>query len=135
MSLGAALMVPTRLYVKSALEAIRTGAIKGLAHITGGGITENLPRILADGLCAEIDLTSFAMPAVFSWLAQTGNIAPEEMLRTFNCGLGLIAVCDAEKAGHAIDAFGVAGERAYRIGRLIGSEGAASVRYQGALPL
>ena len=135
MSLGAALMVPTRLYVKSALEAIRTGAIKGLAHITGGGITENLPRVIPDGLGAELDLTAVAVPAVFSWLAQTGNIAAEEMLRTFNCGLGLIAICDAEKAGHALDAFGLAGERAYRIGRLVRSDGPAAVHYQGTLPL
>ena len=135
MSLGAALMVPTRLYVKSALEAIHTGAIKGLAHITGGGITENLPRVLPDGLCAELDLTRLSVPAVFSWLAQSGSIAAEEMLRTFNCGLGLIAICDAEKAGHAIDAFGMAGERAYRIGRLLRHEGPALVRYQGALSL
>ncbi len=135
MSLGAALMVPTRLYVKSALEAIRTGAIKGLAHITGGGITENLPRVIPDGLSAELDLTAVAVPAVFSWLAQTGNIAAEEMLRTFNCGLGLIAICDAEKAGHALDAFGLAGERAYRIGRLVRSDGPAAVHYQGTLPL
>jgi phosphoribosylformylglycinamidine cyclo-ligase len=135
MSLGAALMVPTRLYVKSALEAIRTGAIKGLAHITGGGITENLPRVIPDGLSAELDLTAVAVPAVFSWLAQTGSIAAAEMLRTFNCGLGLIAICDAERAGHAIDAFGLAGERAYRIGRLVRSAGPAAVLYQGCLPL
>ena len=91
--------------------------------------------MLPDGLCAEVDLTSFSVPPVFSWLAQSGNIAAEEMLRTFNCGLGLIAICDAEKAGHAIDAFGMAGERAYRIGRLVRHEGPALVRYQGALSL
>lgn len=135
MSLGEALMTPTRLYVKAALEAIHTGAIRGLAHITGGGITENLPRALPDGLSAEIDLSSFPVPAVFAWLSQEGGIAPEEMLRTFNCGLGLIAVCDADKAGHALDAFGMAGERAYRIGRLVRSDGSSGVHYQGALSL
>jgi hypothetical protein len=92
-SLGEALLDPTRIYVKSLLSAIReTGAIKALAHITGGGFPENLPRVLPEGLAAEIDLGAMTVPPVFSWLARTGGVAPEEMLRTFNCGVGMIAV-------------------------------------------
>ena len=134
-SLGEALLAPTRLYVKSALEAIRTGGIKGLAHITGGGITENLPRALPEGLDAEIDLSSWTPPPVFSWLAKAAGIAAGEMLRTFNCGLGLIAIAEAGKAGHVIDAFGAAGEKALRIGKLVNGEGEAKTVYSGTLKL
>jgi phosphoribosylformylglycinamidine cyclo-ligase len=109
--------------------------VKGLAHITGGGITENLPRALPDGLDAEIDLSAWTPNPVFGWLAKSAGIAPEEMLRTFNCGLGMIAICDAEKSGHVLDAFGVAGEHAWRIGKLVKGEGEAAVRYTGALKL
>ena len=86
MTLGEALLAPTRLYVKSGLEAIRTGGVKGLAHITGGGITENLPRALPDGLDAEIDLSSWKPGPVFGWLSKSAGIEADEMLRTFNCG-------------------------------------------------
>jgi phosphoribosylformylglycinamidine cyclo-ligase len=134
-SLGQALMTPTRLYVKSALAALRTGAVKGLAHITGGGITENLPRALPDGLDAEIDLGAWTAPAVFGWLARSAGIAADEMLRTFNCGIGLIAVAEPMKAGQIIDSFGDAGEKAVRIGTLVGGEGEAKVRYTGTLRL
>ncbi len=134
-TLAEALLAPTRLYARAALEAIRTGGIKGLAHITGGGITENLPRALPEGLDAEIDLAAWTPPAVYSWLAQSGAIAPEEMLRTFNCGLGLIAIADAANAGHVLDAFGTVGERAMRIGKLVKGEGEAKVVYRGALAL
>ena len=133
--LGEALLAPTRLYVKSGLEAIRTGGVKGLAHITGGGITENLPRALPEGLDAEIDLASFTPAPVFGWLAKSAGIEEAEMLRTFNCGLGLIAVVEAEKSGHVIDAFGFAGEHATRIGRLVKGDGEAKVVYREALKL
>ena len=134
-TLGEALLAPTRLYVRSGLEALRTGAIKGFAHITGGGITENLPRALPDGLDAEIDLASWTPNPVFGWLSKNAGIAPEEMLRTFNCGLGMIAICDAELSGRVIDAFGGYGERPIRTGKLVGAEGEAAVRYNGALKL
>ncbi len=87
-SLGEALIAPTRLYVKSALAAIRTGGVKGLAHITGGGITENLPRALPDGLDAQVDLGAWTPLPVFGWLSKSAGIAAAEMLRTFNCGIG-----------------------------------------------
>ena len=134
-SLGETLLAPTRLYVKSALAAIRTGGVKGFAHITGGGITENLPRALPDGMDAEIDLSTWAPLPVFGWLSKSAGIAEKEMLRTFNCGIGLIAVVDAEKADEIISAFKAAGEAATRIGALVPGEGEAKVRYRGALKL
>jgi phosphoribosylformylglycinamidine cyclo-ligase len=135
MTLGEALLAPTRLYVKSALAAIRAGGVKGLAHITGGGITENTPRALPHGLDAEIDLDSWTPPGVFAWLAHAGDIAPDEMLRTFNCGIGLVAVAEEKHAGVIIEAFQNNGEKAKRIGSLVHGEGEAKVRYRGRLKL
>jgi phosphoribosylformylglycinamidine cyclo-ligase len=143
--LGAALLTPTRLYVKGALEAIRAahvkgsrvkgGGLKGYAHITGGGITENLPRALPEGLDAEVDLTSWTPAPVFGWLAQSAGIAPAEMLRTFNCGIGLVAVVAESAAGHVIDAFQNCGDKAVRMGKLIPGSGEAKVVYRGTLKL
>ncbi len=133
--LGEALLTPTKLYVKSALQALRVGGVKGFAHITGGGITENLPRALPKGLDAQIDLAAWKPLPVFGWLAQSAGIAEREMLRTFNCGLGLIAIVAAERAGHIIDAFGDCGERAMRIGTLVPGKDEAHVRYTGTLKL
>jgi phosphoribosylformylglycinamidine cyclo-ligase len=131
--LGEALLTPTRLYVKGALEAIATGGVKGLAHITGGGITDNLPRCLPDGLDAEVDLASFTPLPVFQWLAREGGVTEAEMLRAFNCGLGMIAVADEAHADAVIAAFGGGA----RIGRLVSSDGGgeAKVRYTGTLAL
>jgi len=134
-SLGEALLVPTRLYVRSCLEAIQTGGVKGLAHITGGGITDNLPRCLPQGLDAEVDLSAIAVLSVFQWLAKEAGIVESEMLRTFNCGIGMIAVSDEKNAGHVIDAFQEAGQQATRIGTLIKGDGEAKVVYRGALKL
>jgi phosphoribosylformylglycinamidine cyclo-ligase len=133
--LGEALLAPTCLYVKGTLSAIRTGGVKGLAHITGGGITENLPRALPEGLDAEIDLSAWTPPPLFGWMAKAAGIAEREMLRTFNCGIGLIAVADAARAGHIIDAFQEAGDRATRLGTLVLGESDPKVRYRGALKL
>jgi len=97
MTLGGALLTPTRLYVRSCLRAIReTGAVKGLAHITGGGFTDNIPRILPKHLGVDIDLARLPVLPVFRWLAQQGSIAEAELLRTFNCGIGMIAVVRAD---------------------------------------
>jgi phosphoribosylformylglycinamidine cyclo-ligase len=134
-TLGEALLAPTRLYIKSGLAAIRGGGVKGLAHITGGGITENLPRALADGLDAEIDLGTWAPPAVFGWLAKSAGIEEREMLRTFNCGLGLMAIVAADKADDAVAAFNANGESACVVGRLIKCDGEGKVVYRGALKL
>jgi phosphoribosylformylglycinamidine cyclo-ligase len=130
-SLGEALIAPTRLYVKPALAAIATGGVKGLAHITGGGITENLPRALPDGLDGLVDLSSWTPPAVFGWLSKSAGIAANEMLRTFNCGIGMIAVVEPDKADDVIAAFG----DGVRIGTLGEGDGEAKVRYTGTLKL
>jgi phosphoribosylformylglycinamidine cyclo-ligase len=134
-ALGEALLTPTRLYVKSALVAIRAGGVKGLAHITGGGITENTPRALPKGLDAEIDLGLWTPPPVFGWLARAARIEEREMLRTFNCGIGLIAVASEKSSGSVIDAFQESGDKAVRLGMLVPGEGEAKVRYRGALKL
>ncbi|MCY0094541.1 phosphoribosylformylglycinamidine cyclo-ligase [Hoeflea ulvae] len=136
-SLGAALLEPTRIYVKSLLAVIRsTGAIQALAHITGGGFPENLPRVLPQGLAAEVDLDAISAPAVFSWIAKTGGVAPQEMLRTFNCGIGMIAVVRATDADQVTRALEAEGESVVRLGRLIArAEGAPGVTYTGTLAL
>jgi phosphoribosylformylglycinamidine cyclo-ligase len=134
-NLGEALLTPTRLYVRAALDAMRTGGVKGLAHITGGGITDNLPRCLPEGLDAEVDLGAIAVLPVFQWLAKQAAIAEREMLRTFNCGIGMVAVTDEQNAGRVIDAFQQAGDHATRIGTLIPGAGEAKVAYRGALKL
>ncbi|HXJ00107.1 MAG TPA: phosphoribosylformylglycinamidine cyclo-ligase [Micropepsaceae bacterium] len=133
-SLGEALLIPTRLYVKSALAAIARGGVKGLAHITGSGITGNLPRVLPAGLDAELDLTAWTMPPVFGWLAREAGLPGNEMLGTFNCGLGLIVVAEKGSAAGVIAAFEAAGERAFRVGALVPASGAQpEVRYRGSL--
>ena len=130
-SLGEALLTPTRLYVKPALAAMQTGAVKGLAHITGGGITDNLPRCLPDGLDGELDLAAIEVLPVFKWLAKEAGIAEAEMLRTFNCGIGMVAVCGETHADAVIAAFG----GGVRIGKLVAGGGEAKVVYRGTLKL
>ena len=129
-TLGRALLVPTRLYVKPALAAIRAGGVHGLAHITGGGLTENLPRILPVGLGAEIDLSSWSLPPVFQWLAAAGGIAAPEMLKTFNCGIGMVLVVAADRADALTALLAEAGETVARLGEV--TEG-AGIRYRAEL--
>jgi phosphoribosylformylglycinamidine cyclo-ligase len=118
-NLGEALLTPTRLYVKSCRAALATGGIRALAHITGGGLLENIPRVLPAGMAAEIDARAWPLPAVFAWLAETGHIAPMEMARTFNCGIGMVAVVEATAVERVHAALADAGETVYRIGRII----------------
>ena len=136
-TLGAALIEPTRIYVKSCLTAIReTKAIKALAHITGGGFPENIPRVLPKGLGAEIDLARVPVLPVFKWLAGAGNVAQSEMLRTFNCGIGMMAVVDANRADQVAATFSGAGEIVARLGRVVPVEaGAPRVSFSGRLDL
>jgi phosphoribosylformylglycinamidine cyclo-ligase len=135
-SLGEAILTPTRIYVKACLAAIReTNAVKGLAHITGGGFPDNIPRILPKGLGARIDLARVAVPAVFQWLASEGGIAESEMLRTFNCGIGMIVVASPEKADAVITAFTRAGETVVMLGNITSASGDTSVAYDGKLNL
>ena len=116
--LAEALLEPTRIYVKALMPLIREGRIKGLAHITGGGITENTPRMLPDHLTFEVDYESFERPAVFKWLAKAGNVAESEMRRTFNCGVGMILAVEASEAHSICDTLNAAGETASVIGVL-----------------
>ena len=133
--LGGALLTPTRLYVRSALEALRVGGVKGFAHITGGGITENLPRALPEGMDADVDLDSWTPSPVFGWMAKSAGIAAPEMLRTFNCGIGMVAVVSEKNSGHVIEAFQQCGDKAMRIGHLVPGSGEAKVTYRGTLKL
>jgi phosphoribosylformylglycinamidine cyclo-ligase len=128
--LGAALLAPTRLYVRPALAAIRAGGVHGLAHITGGGLTENLPRIFPDGLGCRIDLAAMPLPPVFAWLRGAGGVAEAEMLKTFNCGIGLVAVVAAERADALVALLSDAGERVVPLGEVIAGQG---VSYSGTL--
>ena len=121
-----AVMAPTRIYVKSLLSLIQTLPVKGMAHITGGGLTENIPRVLPSGVTAIIDSKAWQMPALFQWLQQAGNVADAEMHRVFNCGIGMVVIVAAEDAQRAIDLLNAAGETVYAIGRIEGrSEGQA----------
>ncbi len=117
-TLGQALLEPTRIYVKSVLPVIRAGLVKGLAHITGGGLTENTPRMLPDHLTAEYDFDAINRPAVFDWLQHTGNIKEAEMQRAFNCGIGMVIAVDTDHADKALAMFIEAGEDAKIIGTL-----------------
>ncbi|MCK0195443.1 phosphoribosylformylglycinamidine cyclo-ligase [Ancylobacter sp. 6x-1] len=133
-SVGEALLTPTRLYVKSVLSVIRsTGKVKALAHITGGGLTENLPRVLPKGTVARIDLDGLHVPRVFRWLAQVGQVEPEEMLRAFNCGIGMVVVADAADAEEVMEAFAETGEKVVHLGVIEPGEGTAHVVYDGNL--
>lgn len=129
-TLGQALLVPTRLYVKPALAAIRAGGVHALAHVTGGGITENLPRVLPKGLGAQIDLDAWSLPPVFAWLADAGGIAAAEMLKTFNSGIGMILSVAADRADDLSGIIGAQGETVHRLGQVTAGEG---VRYLGQL--
>jgi phosphoribosylformylglycinamidine cyclo-ligase len=129
-SLGEALLTPTRLYVTQALAAVKAGGLHALAHITGGGLTENLPRVLPEGMGAQIDLSSWDLPPVFKWLAATGGMAEAELLKTFNCGIGMIVVVAADQADAVTAVLEEAGETVSRIGSVTGTPGVA---YTGAL--
>ncbi|MEM9344915.1 MAG: phosphoribosylformylglycinamidine cyclo-ligase [Pseudomonadota bacterium] len=127
-ALGEALLRPTRVYVRPALAAIRAGGVRGLAHITGGGLTENLPRVMPEGLGAEVDLGAWALPPVFAWLSREGGLAEAELLKTFNVGIGMALVV-APEAVEAVEA-ALGGETVHRIGSVVAGEG---VRYTGSL--
>ncbi|MEY2992772.1 MAG: phosphoribosylformylglycinamidine cyclo-ligase [Pseudomonadota bacterium] len=128
-TLGAALLAPTRLYVKQCLAAMRAGGVHGFAHITGGGLTENIPRVLNQGQGLEIDLSSWDLPAIFKWLAQQGDIAQSELLKTFNCGIGMVVIVAADSADAVKAALRDAGEDVVTLGRVTNGD---SVVYTGA---
>lgn len=149
-TLAVALLEPTRIYVSAILSALRAtgggrGAIRALSHITGGGLTENLPRVLPAHLAACIDLSAWTPPAVFGWLAKAGLIDDTEMLRTFNCGIGMVIIAEQARAAEVVAALEKAGERPVLIGSIVAGTGNKSsakgkgeseaVVYQGNLDL
>ena len=128
--LGEALLAPTRLYVKQALTAVRAGGVHALAHITGGGLTENLPRVLPEGLGAQIDLNAWDLPPVFRWLAETGGMAEAELLKTFNAGVGMVLAVEADQAAALTALLVEAGETVHQLGTVTSNEG---MHYSGSL--
>ena len=130
-TIGEALLVPHRSYLQVVRPLLRGGLIKGMAHITGGGITENLPRILPAGMHASIDRAAWQVPALFRWLQRAGSVPDDDMLRTFNMGIGLIIACSRNDATEMIDALSAAGEpQAVQIGEV--RSGGEGVAYAGA---
>lgn len=130
-SLGDALLTPTRIYVRPALAAVRAGLVKAMAHITGGGLIENIPRVLPDGLGVLLDARTWPLPPVFSWLAATGGIAPLELARTFNCGIGMAMIVAADRAEAAIALLREAGEEVHVIGTVKPAAGTDRVTFDG----
>ncbi len=115
-TLSDVIMAPTRIYVKPLLALMQNLTIKGMAHITGGGITENVPRVLPEHVVAEIDSLSWVMPKLFHWLREQGGVAEQEMYRTFNCGIGMVVIVAAEDADNAIAQLQESGETVTKIG-------------------
>jgi len=130
-TVGRALLAPTRLYVKPALKLLELDGLHGLAHITGGGLSENLPRVFPKGVSAEVDLGAWTVPPALHWLIEKANMSEAEALKTFNCGLGMIAVVAADQAEEALRSLSASGEVAMVIGSLV--EGGGDVAYTGSL--
>jgi len=128
-TLGEALLKPTTIYVKSLLALLDKVPVHALAHITGGGLTENLPRVLPEGIDANIDLQAWEFPAIFNWLQQQGNVALADMLTTFNCGVGMIICVAAEDEQATLDSLTKLGETVFTLGELVAAEGKPQVNY------
>ncbi len=129
-TLGAELLAPTRLYVKSCLAAMAAGGVHGFAHITGGGLTENIPRVLGEGQGVRINLDSWMLPPVFEWLAKQGGISNAEMLKTFNCGIGMVIVVDRQSSHAVAEALAAQGETVVKLGEVTD---VPNVVYDGSL--
>ncbi|MGH6848607.1 MAG: phosphoribosylformylglycinamidine cyclo-ligase, partial [Methylocella sp.] len=135
-TLGEALLTPTRIYVKPVLRVLAgTDGVKALAHITGGGGKDNPPRVLPEGLGVEVDLTAIPVPEVFRWLARSGGVAEKEMLRTFNCGIGMIVIADSDRSGEVEQALRNAGEDPIALGTVVKAKTAVRIFYSGKLAL
>jgi len=129
-TLGDALLAPTRIYVKPILKLLEQVKVHAIAHITGGGLTENLPRVLPTGVKACINTTSWQRPAIFQWLQQQGGVIEAEMWRTFNCGVGMVVGVAAEQADQALTLLREAGETVWRLGYIAAGEGEPVVEFQ-----
>jgi phosphoribosylformylglycinamidine cyclo-ligase len=130
-SLAESLLDPTRIYVRSCLDGLRAGGLKGLSHITGGGLIDNPPRVLPAGVAARIDTASWPLPPVFGWLAQAGELPASELARSFNCGIGMIAIATPERSTALAELFTAAGETVYAIGEIIArTDGEPAVRLE-----
>ncbi|MGH6796224.1 MAG: phosphoribosylformylglycinamidine cyclo-ligase, partial [Methylocella sp.] len=135
-TLGEALLAPTRIYVKPVLRVLAaTNGVKALAHITGGGNPDNLPRILARNLGVEIDLSAIPVPKVFAWLAANGGVTEKEMLRAFNCGIGMVVIVDKGRATEVLRAFRSEAENPVALGRVVAIEAGEQVIHCGHLAL
>jgi phosphoribosylformylglycinamidine cyclo-ligase len=118
-TLGEALLIPTRIYVKSCLALAKAGLAKAMAHITGGGLIENVPRVIPDDATVEVDASTWTLPPVFGWLAKEGGVAPAEMARVFNCGIGMVIVVSPDKVDDAMRLLREQGETVHRIGKVV----------------
>ncbi len=121
-TLGHAMLAPTKIYVKSILQLIKQTRVSAISHITGGGILENIPRVLPLGLAAELSESAWEMPELFRWLKQNGNLEQSEMLRTFNCGIGMVVVVDSADVDEAVDSLENSGETVYTLGEIVKSD-------------
>lgn len=128
---GEAFLEPTRIYVQSLLPAVRSGLVHGLAHITGGGLIENVPRILPKGMIAVIDATKWQLPGIFNWLREEGNLTPGELTRTFNCGIGMIVIAPQQFVVATVDVLENAGEKARIIGQIMRTGHGSRVQING----
>jgi phosphoribosylformylglycinamidine cyclo-ligase len=130
-TVGEAFLTPTRIYVKSTLAAIRSGGVHAMAHITGGGLTENIPRVLPDGLGVALDAAAWPLPPVFRWLGSQGGLSTAELARTFNCGIGMVVIAAPDRAEALTAILADHGETVYRIGQVVADAG-RSVAIAGA---
>lgn len=128
-TLAETLLQPTRIYVKSVLNLIQSINIKALSHITGGGLLENIPRVLPTDACAQIDQSSWTMPAIFNWLQTQGNVEQNEMYKTFNCGVGMVLVVASDELENAIDQLNSDGEKAWHLGEITGLQNNKQVSF------
>ncbi|HYD98235.1 MAG TPA: phosphoribosylformylglycinamidine cyclo-ligase, partial [Alphaproteobacteria bacterium] len=131
LSLGEALLTPTRIYVKPLLQAVRADTVKAMAHITGGGFIDNIPRVLPDGTGVRIDARAWSLPPVFRWLMAEGRVSAADMARTFNCGIGMVVVCAPDRAEEAARILAAAGETVYRLGAVTAASGEERVVLDG----
>jgi phosphoribosylformylglycinamidine cyclo-ligase len=118
-TLGEAILEPTRIYVKPVLATLAKVAVKGVAHITGGGLTENIPRVLPENVSARLETARWPRPAIFEWMQRKGHIEDAEMQRTFNCGLGMVLIVAKEDAKATIDTLTENGAEAYEVGAIV----------------